>query len=225
MLRAIAAKTALLVVVSLALSACPGIDEAARPPREHGVAQDWAEIRETFAAYKEAVIERDGETAGSLVSTDTLNHYEDMRRLAATAGPAQIQSQSFINRLLITRMRLEIPQARLRSMDGRETFAFGITQGWTSDASLSRQELGRISVEGDVANAAQTGGTPSSYDFHREDGSWRLDLMAIIASSNMVFQEVVEQSGQSENEYLFTLLESVTGRRVSKSIWERPNRK
>jgi hypothetical protein len=211
-----------LPVVALVLTACPGIDESGRPPREHGVAQDWVDIRETFDRYKDALKERDGEAAAGLISTETLDYYEEMRQVAARAGPAEIRKHSLMNRLLITRMRIGIHLPALRSMTGREVFALGVKEGWSDAENTSRQEFGEIDVVGDFANAAQTNGVPTSYDFHREQGQWKLDLTAVIASANFAFKQAARESGQSENQFLFTLLESATGRSVTKAIWRKP---
>jgi len=219
--RRCAVATSLSLVV-LALAACPGIDESARPPSEHGVAQDWADIRETFGRYKDALKARDGEAAADLVSAETLDYYEEMRQVAARAGPTEIRKHSLMNRLLITRMRIGIRLAALRKMTGREVFALGVEEGWSDAENTSRQELGEIKVDGDVANATQKTGLPSSYDFHREQGQWKLDLGAVIASVNFAFKQAAKESGQTENEFLFALLESATGRRVTQAIWRKP---
>lgn len=39
---------------------------------------------------------------------------------------------------------------------------------------------------------------------------------------NFSFKQAAKESGQTENELLFTLLESLSGRRVTKKIWEKP---
>lgn len=130
------------VVLAPIFSACPGIDESAPPPREHGVAQDWTAIRETFDRYKDALREQDGHLAADLISRQTLGYYEEMRTLAATAGPGEIRKQSFMNRLLITRIRIGVPLLALRKMTGREVFALGVEEGWTDAGTTSRQELG-----------------------------------------------------------------------------------
>lgn len=105
---------------------CPAVDESGPPPKEHGVAANRAAIRDVFDRYKKAVIEKNGKTAADLVSSATLDYYDDIQQLAATAGPAQINQQSLVNRLLITRTRLELKPARVRKLTGRDLFATGI---------------------------------------------------------------------------------------------------
>lgn len=183
------------------------------------------EIKATFAAYKEAVLKPDGQAATDVVTSGTLDYYEDMRRLALTGGPQEIGQQSFLNRFIITRARSQIPPAKLQRFNGEDLFAYGIDQEWTSAAATTRQELGAISVSGDTAVAEVAGagaGGPLAYDFRLEDDEWKLDLTILIESVNGVLKAQAQQSGQSENAYLFTLLESITGRRVTKAVWKKP---
>lgn len=183
---------------------------------------DPEEIRETFNDYKAGVLDRDGAAASSLISSETLDYYDDIRQLAATAGPKKIGQQSIANKFLVTRARLEVGANRLKKMTGKELFEYGVRKSWISEGATVRQELGDIAVSGDVANAEVNGGGPTSYDFFRENGEWKLDFIAILRSFNVFLQSQASESGQPDDEYLFLLLESITGKSVPRSIWRKP---
>ena len=214
-----------LLTVLLLLGGCEEDRPASDPPVDtalSGENKDAQEIRETFNDYKSAVLEADGATASALVSSETLDYYEDMRRIAVSAGPHEIGQQSLINKLFITRARLQIGVDRLKRMTGKELFEYGVERSWISRGDTARQELGDISVSGDVANGEVLSGGPTSYDFFREGGEWKLDFIAILRSVNVVLEAQASKSGRTADEYLFLILESIVGRSVPKGIWERP---
>lgn len=219
-----------LVLVSVA--SCGGADEPSaadtQPTNEPASSEPGgvnpeaaiAEIRETFSAYTQAVVDQNGKAAVALIAADTLDYYDDMRSLAATGGPKEISQQSFVNRFLITRARVSIGPNRLQKLDGAELFKYGIDKGWTNPQGAAQQELGEITINGDTALAEVTGGGPSAYDFHLESGEWKLDVIAILKSLNVVLKQQVAASNQGEDEYLFALVESLTGRRVTRDVWK-----
>ncbi len=62
--------------------------------------------------------------------------------------------------------------------------------------------------------------TPLKYTFHREDGRWGLDLTAIMAPADQAFKMMIEQSGGTEDGFVISILESVSGEKVPDSVWE-----
>lgn len=54
-------------------------------------------------------------------------------------------------------------------------------------------------------------------------GQWKLDLTSLFPASNLLFKQMVEESGQNENEYLFSLLEMLTGKKPGSEIWQKVN--
>jgi hypothetical protein len=50
---------------------------------------------------------------------------------------------------------------------------------------------------------------------------WTLDLTSLFPLSNTAFRNLIEESGENENEFLFSVLESLTGKRPGAEIWQK----
>ena len=94
--RSIPARALILAVAAClwSLAALPGWAEGEA---------DAATLRRVFKAYKEALLNADGETAVRLVDRETLTYYDRVKRLALEGDSETVHAQSFIDRLLIVR--------------------------------------------------------------------------------------------------------------------------
>lgn len=55
--------------------------------------------------------------------------------------------------------------------------------------------------------------------FYKEEGTWKIDLTSLFPIGSMAFKKMQQESGMDENEYLFMLLEMLTGRKPGNEIW------
>lgn len=207
----------LLVLASCSPANQPGGDEA-----EEG------RVREAFGRYKDAILEKEGEVAAALISAETLAYYEDMRRLAVTAGPAEIEGQSLGDRLIITLLRHEVGAEQLDGMSEDEVFILAVDRGMVgTEETISAIDVGEITVEGDTATGvAVSQGQPSgiSWEFRREDGAWKIHFVELLELTDIALKQAASQSGLADTAFIFAVVESVSGRPVPADIWEKPKR-
>jgi hypothetical protein len=85
-------------------------------------------------------------------------------------------------------------------------------------------ELGEVTVDGDRASAGLVvNGQPApggTFEFQREEGSWKLDVVAALAAGNVVLEQLALQQGVEEDTLILALVARVAGTAPTTTIWE-----
>ena len=200
-------------------------DVSEQPHVDARAAGDEAAVRATFAAYKAAVLAQQGERAADNVTTDTLREYARYRELALSAPRAALEALPMTERLQVLIIRARVPVADLRAMDGRRVFTHAVDRGWIGREGVERSELGTVQVDGDRAAARlKIGATelPVDFEFEREPGGWRFNLIPLTTMSEDVIKQLARQNGVSENEMVMTLLRGLSEAPVDERLWDPP---
>lgn len=185
-------------------------------------AGDAESVGRCFQDYRSAILDRRGEAAAGLVTTQTIGEYERYVGWALSADRATLESLSLINRFQVFLLRQRIPVETLKRLDGRSAFVYAVDRDWIGKDSVVRTTLGTVTVAGNRASAeVLVGGqrAPHRFQFSKENGSWRFDLVQLLPSTDQALKTVARQRGMSEDEFIFSLIESVSGRRVEPTIW------
>jgi hypothetical protein len=184
---------------------------------------DNESVRACFEGYKQAILDQDGNAAVALVDGNTLEYYGEMRRLALEGKPEIVRNLSTIDKMMVLMLRHQTPVEDLSQMSGDSLFVYAVDKGWIGRESVISNELGDITVSGDHASGVHVSAgteTPLRWMFQKKDGNWKLDITSIMPAADQAFKQMIRESGQSEDEFLVAILESVSGRRVPESIWE-----
>lgn len=187
-------------------------------------AADIEAVRSTFEDYRAEVAAGNGAVVPALVSPSTIAHYDEVVRLARTAGPAEISGRGMMDRLMIARLRVQEPPD-FAAMDGTGLLVYGVDEGMIDAAALEGNTLGEVRVESDRAYAEMlVDGEPTGVDweFVRGGSGWTFDLAAGFPLINEALTQVAAENEMSEDEFIFTAIEMVTGTPVDASVYEQP---
>lgn len=190
-------------------------------------------VRRVFSEYKQALIGGDGEAAVKLVDQDTLRYFEVLRGLALDGGEEEVRSRSFIERLLIVSMRHQLEPQQIAELSLADLIRIAVEEGWISPQSIAQLEMGAVRIDGDRAEgeartraaSEEDGVNPVEtlrYEFVREGGSWKFRFSSLVSNLDRLVAELATQLGLAEDELIFTLVESFSGRQVLPDVWERP---
>ncbi|HYH32052.1 MAG TPA: hypothetical protein VD903_16895 [Pseudonocardia sp.] len=226
------------LVVTVSAAGCAGGRGAAAPappavtstsvtaaPATPAQADSEQAVRAVFAAYKQALLNRDAPAATARVSDSTIEYYGSLARLAGTGGPEEIGARSLVDRLTIALLRTQRSPADFAAVDGRQLFAYAVDAGLVDSSTVADVELGDVRVAGEraFAQAVIRGrSTPFDYEFVRADGRWLFDAVPALQAGNSALQVVAQKSGVPEDEFIFRAVESATGQRVDESIFAKP---
>jgi hypothetical protein len=188
-------------------------------PKPSGGAE--TKIRACFERYRKAAGTGDGTAAARELDSNTIAYYAQLRTAALSA--TDVHALPPTDKLLVLRIRLELSPDQLSSFDGRALIAYAIGRGWAGGAQINNSSLGKITIEGDKANAELwMGGKPSgaSLRFRREHADWRLDLAANNDNMKIAFSAMKARSKLSEDELILQILKETIGRPVPAKVWQ-----
>lgn len=176
----------------------------------------------TFEDYKSAILEQKGQVAVGLVTKRTVDEYQNYVDWALSADRKTLESLSFINRFQVLLLKHRIPPDTLKQLDGRSVFAYAVDRDWIGKNGVIRTTLGKVDVANDRATAeVLIGGKAAAnrFQFRKEDGTWKFDLIQVIRDTDQTLKAAAKQRGVTEEEFMFSLIETVSGRKVGDSIW------
>jgi hypothetical protein len=180
-------------------------------------------VRQVFEGYKQAVLSENGEAAASFLSQETIDYYGDMQQLAVCASPQEVRRQSMGNRMQVLLLRWRVPPELLPQMSERELVAYAVNQGWIGKSSVVTMNISDVTVSDSVGVAQVIQNDQPSrikFRFIKQSGAWKFDLMPLLQVFNVTFKELATQSGIEENNFIFRMLESLSGKQPTEQIWQ-----
>ncbi len=184
---------------------------------------DAADLSATFERYRAAILAQDGDAAWALVDRSTRGYYHELLQAVIYARPRDMPQLMIMVKLAVIQSRRDIPAARLLEFDAEAYFEHSVERGWFSKETMRSISLVAIEVDGDRARSSvERDGqiVRSGYEFRREDGAWRINLMPALIAGEWAMQQIVGASGKAEDDFIFDLVEAHSGARPDASIWE-----
>jgi len=172
------------------------------------------------AEWVRAVHRRDP-MLGDLVSPDGRALYGELRGLALSADPAQLETLHPKEQLQVLFLRHLAGGDRLQGMSESEILHFAVSEGLLGMDLRSSDVLRDVVVEGDRAHGTLFKfGLSERPDrgrqtFVRIDGVWRVDLTGEHERQRSDFEHFVKRSGLPTNEATFFVLEMRLGRKIT----------
>jgi hypothetical protein len=93
--------------------------------------------------------------------------------------------------------------------------------------SVSNIQFNSADISRNVAYVTVTSNntiSPIKFRMVREDGAWKIDLTETIINSNTAFVYLIKDSGYTEDEFIFMMIESTGGVRPTEKVWEPLNK-
>src|SRR5262249_21705731 len=137
-------------------------------------------IRQTFEAYREAVSAHNGKAAADLVTSSSISKYQEFHDLAVTADKPTLESLPIASRFFVMMLRHRIDADLLKSMDGKAVFAHAVDQDWMGNKGVVQAGVGNINIREPRATGTITidgKRTSEDWNFVKEEGSWKLDVV------------------------------------------------
>jgi len=189
-------------------------------------AADTEEVEQSFLAYKTAILESDGEAAADLVTEHSHAYYRKLADQALNLDRAELHEIHLSDRLNALLLRHSLEPEELQRMSGSDVIAFAVDRGWIGKEGAEQLRLGDYAIDGDHASGTilRPDGEATAFmmEFEKEDGRWRLDLVALIDLTRAAFEYTVKQTGLSEDEFVLLMIEHSTGSKPGPEIWNPP---
>lgn len=183
--------------------------------------EDVVAIRQLFEKYKSAVL-NDQEAAVEFVDKRTIDYYTDILEKVKMADSVTVNGLSAVNKFSVLLIRQKIPKQEILSFDSKALLGATYKYGMNGKNNLVNTSLGEITINGNFASAEALRNEKRLSDFfhfYREEEHWKLNLTIFMPSGEQLIRQLIDQSGKSENEYLFSLIEMVSGKKATSQIW------
>jgi hypothetical protein len=179
-------------------------------------------VRKSFDAYKAALLIENGDEAVKYVDSKTLEYYSEILEKTINADSQAVNSLGIMDKLMVLTIRHHASKGDILSFDSKSLLVYAFNEGMVGKESVANNTIGKVDVEGTFAKGQLLVNgvkAPFSFSFNKEAGTWKIDLTSIFSIGSAAFSKMVEESGQNENDYLFMLLEMVTGNSPKAEIW------
>lgn len=204
----------LLILADIAISAA---SIAASPAEEAGINSSWS-------AYKKAAAEKNGPAVADLFDQQTWDYYEEMRQFALKGDEAKVRSLLLPDKLIVLTFRGRVPIETLKTSKAPTLIAYLVENGMIGNAA-NYESLPLTDIQSDGKKAAarlEKGGKLSPFQiwFAFERNAWRVNLKSMLYLADVIFANMAQQSGKSEDEFLIDRLSQVWKREVPPTIWQ-----
>ncbi len=180
-------------------------------------------VKESFEKYRSAILNDRGEEAVNYVDSRTISYYADILDLVKTGDSSIVEVRSVLDKLMVFMIRHRVSKEDILSFDGRSLLIYAIESGMVGKNSVANSSLGEVTIEGDFAKGqfvANGEKAPVFFHFYKEEGQWKIDLTSLFPMSVIALDQIVQDSGENENDFLFSLLKKVTGNTPGDEIWQ-----
>lgn len=201
--------------VKLALAGAP----TSKAPAEVDTA-----VRQSFAKYKQALLAADGPAAAAILSSNTVQWYEQCRTRALSMPRDELQRLSLIDQMTILKVRQDIPREKIEALDGRKLVELAVQKGWIGGESVGRLEIDSVYLKGTAEAGISFTKLPGvvAMRFVQEDSRWRFDLTHTFGQVNAALRVAARQSGLSDTDFIISALQKGAGRTPDPRILDGP---
>lgn len=183
-------------------------------------------VKKSFDSYKTAILNDKGDEAVMYVDSRTIKYYSEILELVKTADSSKMETLSILDKLMVFSIRHRTSNEDIQSFDGKSLLVYAIKSGMVGKNSVANNSIGDVTIDSDFAKGqfiANGQKAPFYFHFYKEEGLWKIDLTSLFPVSTMAFKKMADDSGQSQNDYLFSLLEMITGKKPGAEIWKPKN--
>ena len=172
---------------------------------------DEALIRASFEQYKLAARKSDGSAVVPLLTTESLAHYDRLRKLALTGTEAELDKTRYVERMQVWMFRQLLSAEELGEMSRDELGAYVFDKHMMGEDLEESSSFDALQIEDSTATARHlargrpAGGPIREATFQWKkgsDGQWRLDLLHAVALMELQLDDVHKMEPTNPKEQL-----------------------
>lgn len=192
---------------------------------------DPAAVEQSFAAYKQALIDGDGAAASRLTASDTHAFLKQTLERALTLKEPEVRALPLLDQISVLMLRHNMKAEQLRAMKNGDPVAYAVEQKAFDMNEVAKLETAEFTVTGSQAQAPLSNlkGSPIPVNvyFKEEAGTWRFDLLSSIAPFRAVFDAQAGlfdalKTSDGNSGAVPLILHLITGRAPDANIWNPP---
>jgi hypothetical protein len=155
------------------------VDEPQTPAPPPSIELEQEAVREAVRSYAGALSARDPAAATATVVSETFVLYDDLRLLALSASPEQLERSDLMTIMLVLQIRARFRRGQLETVDGRALFEHAVEAGLVGER-VDEVPLDEVWIAEDGMHAQiRTLGDPVVW-LRKQDDRWRIDIPEMI---------------------------------------------
>lgn len=181
------------------------------------------QVRATFDGYKTAIISNKGEEAARYIDSKTVMYYGHLLDLIKNADFVKLDKLPITDKILVLSIRHQVSKEKILSFDARNFLIYSITSKMAGKSDVGSLNIGDVTIDGNFAKGQiEVGGIKSTYYlyFYNEEGQWKMNQTSLLYMPQNILKKMAVDSGKSENDFIFMLLQGLTGKTPGKDIWQ-----
>jgi hypothetical protein len=193
-----------------------------------GSTEDRQAVRDSFNAYRAAIVKGDGAAAVNQFTAETKARYAKILALALNGSEQEVRSLGTFDKIAVLNARHNIDPKALQEMTAEALLSHGVSQGWSGKEGIQDLSIGAVRQSGnravgEVVNQGEP--TPLRFTFLKENGQWKFDILSNLEEAAAQLKSAAQAQKMSEDEFIIKNLEAASGRRVADTIWQPINKK
>lgn len=186
-------------------------------------AQDNASaIQEVFTSYQAAVVNDKGLEAAQYLDSHSIDYFKKILENVRSSDSIALETLSLPEKFNVLMVRHLSTKKEIMALTPQKLAAFNYANGWGGKDKLQDATLGKVKIKNDSATAPlvkEGKKTETIYTFYHEGSDWKIDITPFVHEGEKDFQEMLQ--GKNENEFIFGMLELMSGKTPSRSIWKK----
>ncbi|WP_207420243.1 hypothetical protein [Desertivirga brevis] len=179
-------------------------------------------VKASFDNYKKAILTDNAKAALAEVDSRTKKYYQELLVKTKMLDSVGVNKLPVVDKFTVLVIRHKLSKEEILRMQGTDLFLYAIESGMVGKSSVSDNSIGNVTIAGDFAKGqlvSKGKAVPFFIHFYKEDSKWRFNLTSLFPLANMSFKKLVEDSGKTQNEFLFYMMELMTGAKPEASVW------
>lgn len=186
-------------------------------------AQDEEAVNTVFTSYKNAIVSKNGHQAFELINQKTISFYTTVWKASNQADSLTVTSFPFEKKLWVLTTRHLVTPNKATQFNSQLLFEYLVKNGWIHKENIASLAIGEISIENNFAIAQMLSEgyeIPYFFLFEKENGTWKINLIAMLETAGRNVEAIIRESEFSENQFIIQSIEQLSGKKANKSIWQ-----
>jgi|WetSurMetagenome_2_1015567.scaffolds.fasta_scaffold147099_2 hypothetical protein len=179
------------------------------------------DLEKTFTSYQTAQLNNKGEDAVQYLDSMSIDYFKMILDKVRGADSVAIEALPLSGKFNVLMIRHLATKKEILAFTPTTMTAFAFNHGM-GKSKLEGATLGKAKIKGNNAKAPllENGKkTDTQYEFNLEDSLWKIDVLPLMEESEADIKAMI--NGKSENEFIFDMLELMTGKAPTKAIWKK----
>lgn len=183
---------------------------------------DSKQVKQVYEQYRYAILNDDGKLAFQCIDSRTKSYYGQLLNWTVNDDSIALEKHSLVDKFTVLAIRAKASKEELLGFDSSTLFMYAVNKGMVGKNGVAKQAIGDPVIDSTFAKAPLiiNGKNSSTYfHFYKENNEWKINISYLLTAANTAFRNMLDETDQTENEFIMDLLRIMEGREQNATIW------